>query len=152
MKRLLVILLAAMLMLVPTGCGQMTAGQTVDGPTFYVDVVPECGFEFYGLRYEYYLEDTAYGAAEAYKKDGTAFENGQPIATRFTEREFPKQADLSQFSIEFKLKDKDENWITVENRVPIEAEYAKRYQVVIEQTESGSCTARYESEPAVSGE
>lgn len=119
-------------------CGQVRSSEP-EGDAFDVVIVNRCNERVMGFHYEYLLGSAPAGGGEVYRADGKPIAQGEELTREFTAADFPRDAELSLFSIRFYvvLDDGSERPAGQTQLVP--ASYGKRYAFVL----SGSLGAGF---------
>ncbi|MDD3242212.1 MAG: hypothetical protein PHD32_00645 [Eubacteriales bacterium] len=125
------LVLAALLVLLP-GCVAVGAAQTPK--LFWLRVCNGCGEKISGIRFIYALNGKPVGDGYIVMADGSAVPQGEVLSREFIPEDFPGNADLSGFSIAYRVIMPSGEEVPVGDRVAFCAGYGRAYSLALRGT------------------
>lgn len=103
--------------------------------TFLVNFHVDCNEDVYAIHFEYYLDGTPAGGGLVGNADGSRIPAGDVFTKDFIPKDFPEDADLSQFQLEICIVDKSGDEYPCDSILSFAVAYEKTYDIWI----TGSC-------------
>lgn len=103
--------------------------------TFLVNFHVDCNEDVYGIHFEYYLDGTPAGGGLVGNADCSQIAKDDVLVKDFISKDFPENAELSQFQLEIFIVDKNGDEYPCDSILNIAVAYGKTYDISI----TGSC-------------
>lgn len=101
MKKLTTIFTIILFLFCLSSC--KTKGQDEEESLFSIVVTNQCNEEIYGLHFEYELDGQPIGGGGVRNADNTPIDKGDTLTNDFIPADFPENADMQSFSIQYYL-------------------------------------------------
>lgn len=133
MKKTTAFFAALILMLTFSSCTfNITNNFSIDKTkSFILEISNQCDCTIYGYHYEYCLNGKPIGGGTVTNADESFLDKKEKLKVSFTEYNFPADANLSDFQIEFYILNEDFSESEASNMLDLPAEYGKKYKVSV---------------------
>lgn len=133
MKKFTAFFAALVLMLTFSSCTfNITNNFNLDKTkSFTLEISNQCNCTIYGYHYEYFLNGKPIGGGTITNADESFLGKKEKLNASFTEHNFPADADLNDFQIEFYILDEDFSVSEASNMLNLPVEYGKKYKVSV---------------------
>lgn len=138
MKKVILTIVSLLVLISLSGCGgvrEVVYGEDEFGIKFVNDTAGELS----EINYQYGIDGESCGGGGVCHADNSMIKVGEEFWKEFISDDFPEEADVSKFQIQFTLLDDDQKEYVVENIVEINAAYGNTYCILL----SGSAEEGY---------
>ena len=130
MKKLTIIFTIILFLFCLSNCS--AKGQAEEEPLFSIVVANQCNEEIYGLRFEYELDGQPKGGGGVINADGSPIGKEDTLTNDFIPADFPENADLQNFSIQYYVILADEEEVQAGEEITLNPEKGSTYPLVLE--------------------
>ncbi|WP_294467475.1 hypothetical protein [uncultured Anaerofustis sp.] len=99
--------------------------------TFNISIKNKSAKEVYGLHYEYFIDEKAVGGGNVENADNSRLDKNEVFINEFYPEDFPKNTDLSKFSIKYYVILRNKKEVQCDNIIKLNVKYNETYKLVL---------------------